>query len=173
MISLNSLASFISFYIFKKMEKEEKIKVVATNRKAYHDYTIFETYEAGLELKGSEVKSLRAGKATLRDSFARVVNEQLKLLNMHISSYDKASHFGHDPKREKKLLMHKREIKRLMGKTFEKGYTLVPLKVYFKGSFAKVELALVTGKRKYDKRKAIADKEAKRKIERAFKERQR
>jgi len=154
------------------MEKKEEIKIVATNRKAHHDYTIVETYEAGLELKGSEVKSLREGKVSLRDSFARIVDEQLHLLNMHISSYEKASKFGHDPKRTKKLLMHKREIKRLMGKTFEKGYTLVPLKIYFKGSFAKVELALVTGKRKYDKRRALAEREAKRKIERAFKERQ-
>lgn len=160
------------FNIFKRMEKEKNIKIVAKNRKAYHDYKILETYEAGLELKGSEVKSLRDGKVTLRDSFARVANEQIKILNMHISSYDKATQFGHDPKREKKLLMHKREIKRLMGKTFEKGFTLIPLKVYFKGGFAKVELALVTGKRKYDKRKSIAEKEAKRKIERAFKERQ-
>lgn len=154
------------------MEKKEEIKIVATNRKAHHDYNIVETYEAGLELKGSEVKSLREGKVSLRDSFARIVDEQLHLLNMHISSYEKASKFGHDPKRTKKLLMHKREIKRLMGKTFEKGYTLVPLKIYFKGSFAKVELALVTGKRKYDKRRALAEREAKRKIERAFKERQ-
>jgi len=153
-------------------DKKEGTKIVATNRKAQHDYHILETYEAGLALKGTEVKSLRQGKVSLRDCFGIVKNEELFLLNMHISPYDKAAKFGHDPTRTRKLLMHKREIKRLMGRTFEKGFTLVPLKVYFQGSYAKVELALVTGKRKYDKRKAIAEREAKRDIERLFKDKQ-
>ena len=154
----------------KKSAEGRETKIVATNRKAQHDYHILETYEAGLALKGTEVKSLRQGNVSLRDCFGLVKNEELFLMNMHISAYDKAAKFGHDPTRTRKLLMHKREIKRLMGKTFEKGFTLVPLKVYFKKSHAKVELALVTGKRKYDKRKAIAEREAKRDIERLFKE---
>jgi SsrA-binding protein len=150
--------------------KENDIKVVATNRKARHDYHILETYEAGLCLEGTEVKSLRAGKANLKNSFARVKDEELYLMEMHISPYEKTSQFGHDPTRPRKLLMHKKEIKRLMGKTIEKGLTLVPLSLYFKGSHAKVKLALVTGKRKYDKRKAIAEREAKRALERIFRE---
>jgi SsrA-binding protein len=150
--------------------KKGDIKVVATNRKARHDYHILETYEAGLSLEGTEVKSLRVGKANLKNSFARVKDEELYLMEMHISPYEKASQFGHDPTRPRKLLMHKKEIKRLMGKTIEKGLTLVPLSLYFKGSHAKVELALVTGKRKYDKRKAIAEREAKRALERIFRE---
>ena len=150
--------------------KKDETRVVATNRKARHDYHILETYEAGMVLEGSEVKSLRDGKANLKDSYAQVKNEELYLLQMHISPHDKASQFGHDPTRPRKLLMHKREIRRLLGKTVEKGLTLVPLRLYFKGSHAKVELALVTGKRKYDKRIAIAEREAKRALERAFKE---
>ena len=150
--------------------KKDETKVVATNRKARHDYHILETYEAGMVLEGSEVKSLRDGKANLKDSYAQVKNEELYLLQMHISPYEKAAQFGHDPTRPRKLLMHKREIRRLLGKTVEKGLTLVPLRLYFKGSHAKVELALVTGKRKYDKRIAIAEREAKRALERAFKE---
>lgn len=153
--------------------KKNETRVVATNRKARHDYHILETYEAGMVLEGSEVKSLRDGKANLKDSYAQVKKEELYLLQMHISPYDKASQFGHDPTRPRKLLMHKREIRRLLGKTVEKGLTLVPLRLYFKGSHAKVELALVTGKRKYDKRIAIAEREAKRALERAFKEKMR
>jgi SsrA-binding protein len=153
--------------------KKDEIKVVARNRKARHDYHILETYEAGLALQGTEVKSLRVGKANLKNSFARVKDEELYLLEMHISPYEKASQFGHDPTRPRKLLMRKNEIKRLLGKTVEKGLTLVPLSLYFKGSHAKVELALVTGKRKYDKRKAIAERDAKRALERAFKEKMR
>lgn len=153
--------------------KKDETKVIATNRKARHDYHILETYEAGMVLVGSEVKSLRDGKANLKDSYAQVKNEELYLLQMHISPYDKASQFGHDPTRPRKLLMHKREIRRLLGKTVEKGLTLVPLRLYFKGGHAKIELALVTGKRKYDKRAAIAEREAKRALERAFKEKMR
>ena len=153
--------------------KKDETRVVATNRKARHDYHILETYEAGMALVGSEVKSLRAGKANLKDSYARLKNEELYLFHMHISPYEEAAQFGHDPTRPRKLLMHKREIRRLLGKTVEKGLTLVPLRLYFKGSHAKVELALVTGKRKYDKRAAIAEREAKRALERAFKEKMR
>jgi len=153
--------------------KKDEIKVVARNRKARHDYHILETYEAGLALQGTEVKSLRVGKANLKSSFAKVKDEELYLLEMHISPYEKTSQFGHDPTRPRKLLMRKREIKRLLGKTVEKGLTLVPLSLYFKGSHAKVELALVTGKRKYDKRKAIAERDVKRALERAFKEKMR
>lgn len=153
--------------------KKDEIKVVARNRKARHDYHILETYEAGLALVGTEVKSLRAGKANLKNSFARVKDEELYLMEMHISPYEKTSQFGHDPTRPRKLLMHKREIRRLLGKTIEKGLTLVPLCLYFKGSHVKIELALVTGKRKYDKRKAIAEREAKRALERVFKEKMR
>lgn len=153
--------------------KKDEVKVIARNRKARHDYHILETYEAGLALQGTEVKSLRAGKANLKNSFARVKDEELYLLEVHISPYDKASQFGHDPTRPRKLLMRKNEIKRLLGKTVEKGLTLVPLSLYFKGSHAKVELALVTGKRKYDKRKTIAERDAKRALERAFKEKMR
>ena len=158
--------------IFRFVKKDE-IKVVARNRKARHDYHILETFEAGLALVGTEVKSLRAGKANLKNSFARVKDEELYLMEVHISPYDKASQSGHDPTRPRKLLMRKQEIKRLLGKTVEKGLTLVPLSLYFKGSYAKVELALVTGKRKYDKRKAIAEREAKRALERVFKEKMR
>lgn len=153
--------------------KKDEIKLIAKNRKARHDYHILETFEAGLALVGSEVKSLRAGQANLKNSFGQVKNEELYLLEMHISPYDKASQSGHDPTRPRKLLMHKREIKRLLGKTIEKGLTLVPLSLYFKGGRAKVELALVTGKRKYDKRRAIAEREAKRALERVFKEKMR
>lgn len=153
--------------------KKDEIKLIAKNRKARHDYHILETFEAGLALVGSEVKSLRAGQANLKNSFGQVKNEELYLLEMHISPYDKASQSGHDPTRPRKLLMHKREIRRLLGKTIEKGLTLVPLSLYFKGGRAKVELALVTGKRKYDKRRAIAEREAKRALERVFKEKMR
>ena len=153
--------------------KKDEIKVVARNRKVRHDYHILETYEAGLALVGTEVKSLRAGKANLKNSYARVKDEELYLMEVHISPYDKASQFSHDPTRPRKLLMRKQEIRRLLGKTVEKGLTLVPLSLYFKGSYAKVELALVTGKRKYDKRKAIAEREAKRALERVFKEKMR
>lgn len=153
--------------------KKDEIKLIAKNRKARHDYHILETFEAGLALVGTEVKSLRAGQANLKNSFGQVKNEELYLLEMHISPYDKASQSAHDPTRPRKLLMHKREIKRLLGKTIEKGLTLVPLSLYFKGGRAKVELALVTGKRKYDKRRAIAEREAKRALERVFKEKMR
>lgn len=130
-----------------------------------------ETYEAGLVLKGTEVKSLRAGKANLQDSFARIENSELILYNMHISPYEQGNRFNHEPKRPRKLLMHKREIMRLLGKTQEKGLTLIPLKVYFRGGWAKVELALARGKKVYDKREAIKAREARREMERVMKHR--
>lgn len=149
------------------------IKVVTDNRKARHDYFIEETYEAGLALTGTEVKSLRAGKANLQDSFARVENGEVLLYNMHISPYEKGNRFNHDPKRVRKLLLHKSEIRRLIGKTQEKGLTLVPLKVYFNPrGLAKLELALARGKKLYDKREAMAERDARREVEKALREKQ-
>lgn len=144
-------------------------KVVAVNRKARHEYHILETCEAGLALKGTEVKSLRAGKANLQDSFARVENGELILYNMHIAAYEQGNRFNHEPKRPRKLLMRKQEIMRLLGKTQEKGLTLVPLKVYFKNGWAKIELALARGKKVYDKRETIKAREARREMQRAAK----
>lgn len=142
--------------------------VVSVNRKARHDYTIGETFEAGLVLRGGEVKSLRAGRANLKDSYARINNGEAFLLNAHISDYKPAHHFNGDPTRTRKLLLHKREIMRLLGKTRQQGLTLVPLRLYFKGGRAKVELALAKGKRMYDKRAAIREREMKRDVERAL-----
>ncbi len=143
--------------------------MIITNRKARRDYQILETYEAGMVLEGTEVKSLRQGRANLKDSFARVEKGEVFLHNMHISPYPNASHFNHDPDRRRKLLLHRWEIKRLLGKTAERGLTLIPLKLYFKGKVAKVELGLCKGKRLYDKRKDIAEREAKRDLERRLK----
>lgn len=150
----------------------EKIKIVAENRKARHDYHIHETYEAGIALTGTEVKSLRAGKANLKDSYARVDGGELMLHNMHISPYDQGNRFNHEPLRTRKLLMHRYEINKLVGKTREKGYTLVPLKLYFTRGRAKVELGLASGKQLYDKRQDIAERDAKREMDRAFRDRQ-
>lgn len=151
----------------------KSIKVVVNNRKARHDYFIEETYEAGLALTGTEVKSLRAGKGNLQDSFARVENGEVLLYNMHISPYEQGNRFNHDPKRVRRLLLNKSEIRRLIGKTQEKGLTLIPLKVYFNPrGLAKLELALARGKRLYDKRASIAERDAKREMEKALRERQ-
>jgi len=147
---------------------KEPIKVVAENRKARHDYFIDEIYEAGIALVGTEVKSIRTGKVSLRDSYAEVVNGEAYLQNMHISPYDKGSRFNHDPKRPRKLLLHKREIKKLLGQTTQKGYTLIPLRLYFKRGKVKVELALARGKKLYDKRQDIAKRDAQREISRAL-----
>ncbi|TYO94865.1 SsrA-binding protein SmpB [Desulfallas thermosapovorans] len=144
------------------------------NRKARHEYHIDETYEAGIALSGTEIKSIRAGKANLQDSYARIENGELVLYNMHISPYEQGNRFNHEPKRPRKLLMHKREIMRLFGQTREKGLSLIPLKVYFKnGKWAKIELALARGKKKFDKREDIAARDAKREMDRAMKDRQR
>ncbi|HDM89687.1 MAG TPA: SsrA-binding protein SmpB [candidate division WOR-3 bacterium] len=144
-------------------------RVVVENRKARHDYEILETYEAGIVLKGSEVKSIREGRVSLVDSYATVENGEVILHNLHIAPYESASHFGHDPKRPRKLLLNKYEIKRLIGKVKEKGLTLIPLKIYFKKHLVKVELALVRGKRKYEKREAIKRRMIEEEIQRALK----
>jgi SsrA-binding protein len=143
-------------------EKEQR--VVISNRKARHDYFILDTLEAGLVLKGTEVKSLRAGTANLQDSHALVKNGEVWLLGMHISPYKQASFERHDPRRTRKLLLSKREIRRLLGKVQEKGLTIIPLSIYFKGAYAKVELAIAQGKKSYDKRQALKERDAKRDI---------
>ena len=153
-------------------KQNEAMKTVAENRKARHDYFIHETYEAGIELFGTEVKSLRAGRVNLKDAYGVVKNGELHIENMHISPYEQGNIFNRDPLRPKRLLMHKREILKLFGKTREKGFTLVPLRVYFKRGRAKLELALASGKHTFDKRRALADKAMKRDVERALKERQ-
>ena len=147
-------------------------KTHAKNRKAYFDYHIEETYEAGIALTGTEVKSIRAGKANLKDSYARIDDGELFVYNMHISPYEQGNRFNHEPLRTRKLLMHRREISRLIGLTREKGYTLIPTELYVTKGIIKVELALARGKKQYDKRDAIAAKEAKREVERAFRENQ-
>ena len=149
------------------------MKIITENRKARHDYTIEESFEAGIELKATEVKSMRAGKANLKDSFAIIENGELYLYGMHISPYEQGNIFNVDPLRPRRLLMHKKEILRLLGKTREQGLTLVPLKAYFKKDKIKIELALAKGKKLYDKRDAAAEKTAKREIEKAMKERSR
>jgi len=147
-------------------------KIVCVNRKARHDYFIEETYEAGLVLKGSEVKSLREGRAHLKDSYARILRGEALLLNTHISSYPAAHQFNHEPTRTRKLLLHKKEISRLTGKVKERGLTLIPLRLYFKGGKAKVELGLARGKKLYDKRETLKQKAARREVERSLKSRQ-
>ena len=149
----------------------EKIHVVCDNRKARHEFNFLETYEAGIELQGTEVKSLRTGKANLQDSFARIENGEMLLYNMHISPYEMGNRFNHEPKRPRRLLLHKQEILRLYAKVREKGLTLIPTKVYFNGSRVKVEIALAQGKKLYDKRQDLMEKAIRRDTERAMKER--
>jgi len=153
-------------------EKQEK-KVVIDNRKARHDFHILETFEAGMALQGTEVKSLRGGKANLNDAYARIENGEVFLYNMHISPYEQGNRFNHDPKRTRKLLMHKYEINKLFANVREKGLTLVPVKIYFSRGRAKTELALAQGKKLYDKRQDMAAKDAKREMARVVKEQQR
>ena len=153
--------------------KNQSIKIVAENRRARHDYHIHETFEAGIVLTGTEIKSLRGGRANLTDSYARIENGELFLISAHISPYDQGNRFNHEPRRNRKILMHKAEILRLLGKTREKGYTLVPLKIYLSHGLAKVELALASGKDLYDKRQSAAEKDAKREVERTLRDRQR
>lgn len=148
------------------------IKIITENRKARHDYHVHESYETGIVLTGTEVKSLRAGKANLKDAYAKIEKSELMLHNVHISPYDAGNRFNHDPLRTRKLLMHRSEIDKLIGKTQEKGYTLVPLKMYFVHGLAKLQLGLVTGKKNYDKRQDMAERDAKREIDRAFRDRQ-
>jgi SsrA-binding protein len=147
-------------------------KVVAQNKKANHDYFIEETYEAGIVLQGTEIKSIRAGRINLKDSYARIHNGEMFLYSMHISPYEQGNRYNHDPLRTRKLLLHKKQINTLIGETKEVGYALVPLKVYLKNGFAKVLIGLAKGKKKYDKREDLKQKEAKREIERAFREKQ-
>jgi len=148
------------------------MKSVSENREARHAYEILETYECGIELKGTEVKSVRAGKVNLRDGFARFQNGELYLLNVHISPHATAStYFNHDPRRTRKLLMHRAELRKLLGKVEQKGLSLVPLKMYFKGDWAKVLLGLGRGKKLHDKRQALKERQEKREIERALKQR--
>lgn len=146
------------------------MKIVATNKKAYHDYFVEETLEAGIVLVGSEVKSVRLGAVNLRDSFAIVKGGEVFLLGAHIAPYAKGSYFNVEPRRKRKLLLNKSEIRKLQAKTERKGYTLVPLKVYFKDSLVKVELGLCRGKETHDKRESIKRKDAEREMERAKKE---
>ncbi|HTZ18037.1 MAG TPA: SsrA-binding protein SmpB [Dissulfurispiraceae bacterium] len=149
------------------------MQIVCQNRKAYHDYSIEETIEAGMSLLGTEVKSLREGRANLKDSYVLIKDLQAVLLNCHISPYSHGNIMNHDPLRTRKLLMHKKEIMRLQGKMAQKGYTLIPLKIYFKDGRAKIEVGLAKGKREYEKRESIKEREAHREIEKAMKGRNR
>lgn len=146
-------------------------KVVATNRRARHNYDIVDVFEAGIVLRGSEVKSLRAGQVQLKDAYATIRNGELWLENAHIAPYSFASGGGHDPERPRKLLLHRREIDRLIGKVNEQGLTLIPLQVYFTSGKAKIELALAKGRRTYDKRRKLAEREQKREMDRATRHR--
>ena len=148
----------------------ETVKVIAQNKKAYHDYFIEEKYECGIELAGTEVKSLRLGQVNIKDSYASIDKGEVWLKGMHISPYEKGNIFNRDPLRERRLLMHKYEIRKLIGKIKEQGYSLVPTSVYLKGQRIKIELGLSKGKKNYDKREAIAASSAKRDIERKLKE---
>ena len=151
------------------MAKNEAMKLVANNKKAYHDYFIEEKYECGIALHGTEVKSLRMGKCSIKEAFIRIENGEVFVYGMHVSPYEKGNIFNKDPLRVKKLLLHKQEIHKLLGKIKEKGYTLVPLQVYFSNGRAKVEIGLARGKKLYDKREDIAKKDARRETEREFK----
>ena len=156
------------------MAKEKNSNTtVADNKKAYHDYFVDDTYEAGISLFGTEVKSVRQGKMNLKYSYVSVKTGEAFLIGAHISPYEKGNIFNRDPLRSRKLLLHRREINRLIGLTQQEGYTLIPLKVYLKGSYVKVLLGLCRGKKNYDKREAIAERDAKRQIDRALKERMR
>ena len=148
---------------------QKGVKIIAQNRKARHDYFIEETFEAGIELKGTEVQSIRLGQVNLKDSFAQVRKGELFAEGMHISPYEKGNIYNTDPLRPKRLLMHKAEIRKLLGKIKEKGYTLVPVEVYFSGSLVKVKIALARGKKLYDKRADIAKKDQRREAQREFK----
>lgn len=147
-------------------------KVLVQNKKATHDYFIEETYEAGLVLTGTEIKSIRNGRANMRDSYARVERGEVFLHNLHISPYEAGNRFNHDPLRIRKLLLNRSEIRKLIGATRESGYALVPLRMYLRGGFCKVQIALAKGKKNYDKRHTIAERDASREIARAFRERQ-
>ena len=149
---------------------KQAVKLVANNKKAYHDYFIEDKYEAGIELFGTEVKSIRMGKCSIKESFIRIERGEMFLYGMHVNPYEKGNIFNKDPLRVRKLLLHKSEIVKLGAKIAEKGFTLVPLQVYFKGSLVKVEIGLARGKKLYDKRADIAKKDQRREVERDYKE---
>ena len=151
----------------------ESVKVVAKNSKAYHDYFIEEKYEAGIELAGTEVKSIRMGNVNLKDSFCLIKDGEMSVIGMHISPYEKGNIFNKDPRRPRRLLMHKREILRLFARIKQDGYSLIPLSIYFKGPRVKLELGLAKGKKLYDKRESAARRDAKREIDRIMKSRNR
>lgn len=151
-------------------KQKGKSNVIAQNKKAYHDYFVEDTYEAGISLSGTEVKSVREGKVNLRDSYVSLKTGTPVICGMHISPYEKGNIFNKDPLRERSLLLHKREISKLIGLSQQDGYTVIPLKMYFKNSYAKLELGVCRGKKDYDKRAAIAEKDSKRRIDRALKE---
>ncbi len=148
---------------------KDSVKLIANNKKAYHDYFIEDTYEAGISLHGTEVKSVRMGKVSVKEAFIRIEQGEVIAYGLHISPYEKGNIFNRDPLRPKKLLLHRSEIHKISGKIAEKGYTLVPLKVYLKGSLIKVEIGLAKGKKLYDKRQDIAKKDQRREAERSFK----
>lgn len=152
------------------MAKEKKNPVITQNKKAYHDYFVEEEFEAGIELVGTEVKSLRAGKANLKDSYVSCKTGEAILIGMHISPYEQGNIFNHEPLRARRLLLHRREINKLIGLSQQEGYTLIPLKLYFKGQYVKLSLGLCRGKKNYDKRAAMAERDAKRNMNRAIKE---
>ncbi|MEK4028079.1 MULTISPECIES: SsrA-binding protein SmpB [Bacillaceae] len=147
-------------------------KVVAQNKKARHDFFIEETFEAGIVLQGTEIKSIRAGRVNLKDAFARIQKGEVFVYNMHISPYEQGNRYNHDPLRTRKLLLHRKQIDKLIGETKEAGYSIVPLKMYLKDGYAKLLIGLAKGKKKFDKREDLKKKEAKRDVERAFRERQ-
>ena len=147
----------------------QSVKLIANNKKAYHDYFIEDTYEAGIELAGTEVKSLRMGRCSIKESYIQIEKGEVFVYGMHISPYEKGNIFNKDPLRIRKLLLHAYEIRKIEGKIREKGYTLVPLKVYFKGSLVKIEIGIAKGKKLYDKRQDIAKKDQRREAEREFK----
>ena len=151
----------------------ESIKIIAKNSKAFHDYFIEDRYECGIELAGTEVKSIRQGNVNLKDSFCIIKDGEISVLGMHISPYEKGNIFNKDPRRNRRLLMHKREIMRLFGKIKQDGYSLIPLAIYFKGPRVKLEIGLARGKKLYDKRDSAAKRDAKREIDRAMKSRNR
>lgn len=153
-------------------EKESSVKVVATNRRARHEYFIEETYEAGIALTGTEIQSVRQGRVSLTDAYAEVRNGEVFMVNAHVAEYDFGNRFNHDPRRPRKLLLHKKEIRRLDSRVREQGYTIVPLRMYIVLGYAKVEIGLAKGKKLWDKRQDIAERQAKREMERATKWRQ-
>lgn len=153
------------------MPAQKGIKIIAKNRKAFHDYFILERYEAGIELSGTEVKSIRAGRVNLKDAFCQVKNGELYVYAMHISPYEQGNIFNKDPMRDRRLLMHKQEIRRLYARVKQDGFALIPLSLYFKNSRVKVEVGLAKGKKLYDKREAMAERSAKRDMDREMKSR--